>query len=133
VFSILFLIPALKNPGNPPAVGNPETIVYRQSLYIGMLTISGFSALGLALVSRAINRKKSKKVIIPLIYAGIISIGFIILPANPDDITISMELVMNFRVVSTLTMGVFWAILGLVLGSFWDKTNPHESANIVTI
>ena len=133
MFSILFLIPALKNPGNPPAVGNPETIVYRQSLYIGMLTISGFSALGLALVSRAINRKKSKKVIIPLIYAGIISIGFIILPANPDDITISMELVMNFRVVSTLTMGVFWAILGLVLGSFWDKTNPHESANIVTI
>ncbi|MGH9983201.1 MAG: CbtA family protein [Nitrososphaeraceae archaeon] len=105
MFSILFLIPTLKYPGNPPAVGNPETIVYRQGLYISMLAISGFSALGLALVHRAINQKKSKNVIILLIYAGIIAISFIILPANPDDITISMDLVMNFRIVSTLTMG----------------------------
>jgi predicted cobalt transporter CbtA len=134
MFSVLFLIPALKYPGNPPAVGNPETIIYRQSLYISMLAISGFSALGLALVYKIMNQKRSKKVIIiPLIYTGMIAIGFIVLPPNPDNITISMDLVMNFRIVSMLTMGAFWGILGLVLGSLWDKTKPHESANIVTI
>ena len=46
---VLFLVPALKYPANPPAVGNPETIYYRESLYIGLVAISGFSALGLAL------------------------------------------------------------------------------------
>jgi hypothetical protein len=45
---ILFLVPALKYPANPPAVGDPETIYYGQSLYIAYLAISGFSALGLA-------------------------------------------------------------------------------------
>jgi hypothetical protein len=47
---VWFLVPALKYPANPPAVGDPETIYYRESLYIGLLAISGFSALGLALI-----------------------------------------------------------------------------------
>jgi predicted cobalt transporter CbtA len=135
MFSVLFLIPVLKYPGNPPAVGDPETVVYRQSLYIGMLAISGFSALALALLYRATKHEESKKVIISIsiIYAAIIAIAFIILPSNPDDITIPMDLVMNFRIVSTLTMGIFWGILGIILGSFWDKAKPHETAKIATI
>ena len=133
MFSVLFLIPALKYPGNPPAVGDPETVVYRQSLYIAMLAISGFSALALALLYRATKHEESKKVIISIIYVAIIAIAFIILPSNPDDIIIPMDLVMNFRIVSTLTMGIFWGILGITLGSFWDKAKPHETAKIATI
>lgn len=133
MFLVLFLVPALKYPGNPPAVGDPETIVYRQGLYIGILAISGFSALGLALLYRTIKQKESKNVMIPIIYAGIIAIAFLILPSNPDDITISMDLVLNFRIVSTLTIGIFWGILGLVLGLFWDKVKPHEATKITAM
>jgi predicted cobalt transporter CbtA len=133
MFFVLFLVPALKYPANPPAVGDPETIVYRQSLYIGMLAVSGFSALGLALLYRNIDDLESKKIIIPLTYAAIIAIAFVVLPPNPDDISISMDLLMNFRIASTLTMGIFWSVLGLVLGTFWDKLKPHETAKIATI
>ncbi|MGH9977476.1 MAG: CbtA family protein [Nitrososphaeraceae archaeon] len=133
MFLVLFLVPALKYPANPPAVGDPETIVYRQSLYVGMLAISGFSALGLALLYRNMGHKESKKVVIPLIYAAVILAAFIILPPNSDDITISMDLIVNFRIVSVLTMGIFWAILGVVLGSFWEKVELHETAKIETI
>jgi hypothetical protein len=41
-----------------------------------------------------------------------------------------MDLVLNFRIVSTLTMGLFWGILGLILGLFWDKVKPHETSKI---
>ena len=133
MFFVLFLVPALKYPANPPAVGDPETIVYRQSLYIGILAISGFSALGLALLYRNIGAIESKKIIIPLTYAAIIAIAFLILPPNPDEITISTDLLMDFRIASTLTMGIFWGILGIVLGSFWDKIKPHETAEIATM
>ena len=98
-----------------------------------MLAISGFSALALALLYRATKHEESKKVIISIIYVAIIAIAFIILPSNPDDIIIPMDLVMNFRIVSTLTMGIFWGILGITLGSFWDKAKPHETAKIATI
>ncbi|MGH9912360.1 MAG: CbtA family protein, partial [Nitrososphaeraceae archaeon] len=49
MFFVIFLIPALKYPANPPAVGDPETIEYRESLYTGMLVISGLTALSVAI------------------------------------------------------------------------------------
>jgi predicted cobalt transporter CbtA len=129
MFFVIFLIPALKYPANPPAVGDPETIEYREGLYIGMLAISGFTALGVALLYRILGQmqKESRKIMAPAIYALIITLAFVLLPPNPDEITISSDLLSNFRVVTTVTMGIFWGILGILLGSFWDKVKPHET------
>jgi predicted cobalt transporter CbtA len=129
MFFVIFLIPALKYPANPPAVGDPETIEYRESLYIGMLVISGFTALGVALLHRKLGQmqKESRKIIAPAIYAVIVALAFVLLPPNPDEITISSDLLNNFRIVTTVTMGIFWGILGILLGSFWDKVKPHET------
>ncbi len=52
---VLFLVPALKYPANPPAVGDPKTIYYREILYIGLVAISGFAALGLAFLYRKLH------------------------------------------------------------------------------
>lgn len=130
---VIYIVPALKYPANPPAVGDPETIYYRESLYITLLTISGFSALGLAFLYRKLGDKKGKQIVVPLIYIGIISGAFMILPPNPDQITAPMDLVMGFRVASGLTMSIFWGFLGLILGALWDKTRPHETAKIATV
>ncbi|MGH9952737.1 MAG: CbtA family protein [Nitrososphaeraceae archaeon] len=129
MFFVIFLIPALKYPANPPAVGDPETIEYRESLYTGMLVISGLTALGVAILYRSLGqtRRESRKIIVPTVYAVIIALAFVVLPANPDEITISSNLLMNFRIVSTITMGIFWGILGILLGSFWDIVKPHET------
>jgi predicted cobalt transporter CbtA len=127
---VLFLIPALKYPANPPAVGDPETIYYRQSLYIAFLAVSGFSALGLVYVYRKIGSSKSKKAIVPAIYVGIMIVSFLAMPPNPDTITAPMDLVTSFRIASAATMTLFWGLLGLILGAFWDKLKPHETAKI---
>jgi predicted cobalt transporter CbtA len=129
MFFVIFLIPALKYPANPPAVGDPETIEYRESLYIGMLVISGFTALGVAVLYRSLgqNRQESRKIIVPAIYAVIIALAFTVLPNNPDEVAISADLLMNFRIVTTITMGIFWGALGILLGSFWDVVKPHET------
>lgn len=126
MFIVLFLIPTLKYPANPPAVGDPETIYLRQGLYIGILAISGFSSLGLALLYRKLGQIQTKRIIVPSIYTAIIAIAFVVLPPNPDEITVPSNLLMNFRVITLITMGIFWGILGILLGSFWDKLKPHE-------
>jgi predicted cobalt transporter CbtA len=130
---VIYIVPALKYPANPPAVGDPETIYYRESLYIALLTISGFSALGLASLYRKFGDKKAKEIVIPVIYIGIIAAAFMIMPPNPDEITAPMNLVMGFRIVSGFTVSVFWGLLGLILGALWDKTKPHETARIATV
>ncbi|HJS68730.1 MAG TPA: CbtA family protein [Nitrososphaera sp.] len=128
----LFLMPALKYPANPPAVGDPETILYRQGLYLAFLAISGFSALGLAFLYRKVGSMQAKKAIIPTAYAAIIAGAYFAMPANPDAISAPMDLVVGFRIVSTLTVSMFWGLLGITLGAFWDRLKPHETARIST-
>jgi predicted cobalt transporter CbtA len=134
---VLFLVPALKYPANPPAVGDPETIYYREILFIAFLAISGFSTLGLALVYRklgiATSNKNKKIIVIPLAYAAIMIVAFLILPPNPDEITAPMDLVQGFRFASAFTMSIFWILLGLIFGALWDKFKPHETAKLATV
>jgi predicted cobalt transporter CbtA len=127
---VLFLMPALKYPPNPPAVGNPETIYYRQSLYVAFLAISGFSALGLAFLYRKMASSNTKKAIIPSAYAAIMAGAYLAMPANPDPINAPIDLVIGFRITSAITISVFWALLGIIFGTFWDKLNPDETARI---
>ncbi len=137
---VLFLVPALKYPANPPTVGDPETIYYRQSLYLSYLAISGFTALGVALMYRKIRKdtQLQKKivrrvtVVLPTsIYAFIMITAYLIMPPNSDPIKTPMDLVTGFRIASGFTMSIFWGLLGIVLGAVWDKTKPHEPTKIV--
>lgn len=128
---VLFLIPALKYPANPPAVGDPDTIYYRESLYIGLVAISGFSALGLALLYRMLGDRinnKNRIILVSVIYAAIIVGAFLVLPPNPDKITAPADLVQGFRIASAFTMATFWGLLGVTLGAFWDRLKLHETA-----
>jgi predicted cobalt transporter CbtA len=129
---VIFLIPAFKYPANPPAIGEPETINYRQNIYLAFIAISGFSALGLALLYRKMVAIKAKKAIVPATYAAIMAVAFIATPPNPNAINAPMDLVIGFRIVSAFTMSVFWGLLGIILGAFWDKLKPHETAQIST-
>ena len=127
---VLFLMPALKYPANPPAVGDPETIYYRQTLYVAFLAISGFSALGLAFLYRRMGSLNTKKTIIPAAYAVIIAGAYLAMPSSPDPINAPMDLVIGFRAASAITLSIFWGLLGVIFGSFWDKLNPDKSARI---
>jgi predicted cobalt transporter CbtA len=126
---VLFLMPALKYPPNPPAVGDPETIYYRQSLYVEFLAVSGFSALGLAFLYRKMvvassnNIKKAMMIIIPSVYVAIMAGAYLAMPANPDPINAPIDLIIGFRITSAITISMFWALLGVIFGAFWDKAN----------
>lgn len=127
---VLFLMPALKYPANPPSVGDPETIYYRQSLYLAFLAISGFSALGLAFVYRKLRSLHMRKAIIPAAYAAMMAGAYLTMPANLDPIIAPVDLVIGFRITSAITIILFWGLLGVIFGAFWDKLKPHESARI---
>jgi predicted cobalt transporter CbtA len=127
---VLFMIPAFKYPANPPAVGDPETISYRQSIYVAFLAISGLGALGLAYLYRKMGAMRSKKAIVPAIYAAMMAAAFLAMPPNPDQISAPMDLVISFRIASAFTMSVFWGLMGIMLGAFWDRLRPHETPKI---
>jgi predicted cobalt transporter CbtA len=72
----------------------------------------------------------TKKAIIPSAYAAIMAGAYLAMPANPDPINAPIDLVIGFRITSAITISVFWALLGIIFGTFWDKLNPDETARI---
>lgn len=135
VWLVIFLVPAIKYPANPPTVGDPDTINYRQSLFISFILISGFTALGLAILYTKMKKSKVsiKFLTVSVIYAIIMTGAFLVVPPNPDEITAPMDLVNGFRIMSMLTITIFWIILGITFGLIWEKLKPHEATQFKTI
>jgi predicted cobalt transporter CbtA len=52
------------------------------------------------------------------------------MPTNPDPINAPIDLVIGFRITSAITISMFWALLGIIFGTFWDMLNPDETARI---
>lgn len=135
IWFVLYLMPILKYPANPPAVGDPETIYYRQSIYITYLLISSISAVALALL-------RAKLVATPVIavvggngairyirevaiigtYALIMFIAYTLMPPNPDTIDIAEDILVGFRVTSAITSLMLWLMIGFTTSLLWSRT-----------
>ena len=126
----LYVVPFIKYPANPPAVGDPETIGLRDSLYTGYQLASGLIALGVSILMYKLRRISYIKYIIPVFYVGLVASIYAIFPANPDEITAPMDLVNAFRAVTFGTMVMFYLVLGAVFGIMWNKFKPHETTRI---
>lgn len=120
----LYVIPFLKYPANPPTVGDPETVVLREILYIAFIAISGFGAIGFYQLYKRLQ--KNKKYLAYIGFAAFISIMFSIMPSNPDAVTAPMDLVNGFRIMSFITVSIFWISVGVILGMFWQKFRPEN-------
>lgn len=124
----IYFIPFLKYPANPPTVGDPETILLRQILYLSFIAISGFGAVGFYQLYKKLQSRK--KIAAFVGYAILMGIVFVVMPPNPDKINTSMELVNGFRVMSVITVSIFWVSLAAILGVFWHKFRPDSQIKL---
>ena len=121
MWAVLYFIPFLKYPANPPTVGEPDTIAFRASTYALFVALSGFSAVGFTIFYKKV---KNKRFLAFVGYAGFMAIMFVIMPPNPDPIKTPMELVNGFRAISAGTMTAYWIANGIILGWMWKKAKP---------
>ena len=124
----IFLIPFLKYPANPPTVGDADTVVLRQTLYLLVIAISGFSAVGFFALYKKLQNKKKGFAFVG--YAVFITAVFFIMPPSPDEVTAPMDLVNGFRTMSIIAVSTFWVAEAIILGALWQKykTKLDESS-----
>jgi|CXWL01.1.fsa_nt_gi hypothetical protein len=125
---VIYFIPFLKYPANPPTVGDPETVVLRSILYLSFIAISGFGVLGFYQLYKKLQSRK--KIVAFVGYAIFISMVFVVMPPNPDKISAPMELVNGFRVMSVIAVSVFWVSIAAILGVFWHKFGPDSEIKL---
>ncbi len=124
------LMPFLKYPANPPGVGDPVTIGYRQNLYFGLLAITLMGAgLSVALnryLSRSMNGSKTSwlTLVFLAVFSGVV---YLAMPGNPDPVQMPESLLTNFRVLSLVGVTLFWGVLGLGFARFVRSSTVRQA------
>jgi predicted cobalt transporter CbtA len=122
------LIPALKYPANPPAVGNPNTIGIRTASYF-LLVACSIAALVFSLqMGKRIAvrwRKANRWVFSAILYIAVLAILFHFLP-EIDEVpsTFPATLLWKFRVAALEIQFVLWATIGFFFGFLTDRSVP---------
>jgi predicted cobalt transporter CbtA len=119
-FVTVYLVPWLKYPANPPAVGDPATIGRRTALYlvmIGWSIVASWAAWRLHRWLRADGRPEHQRVPATVAaWAAMVAVALVALPGNPDAVTAPAQLVWRFRLASLGGAAAYWAVCGTVFG-----------------
>ncbi|HEY1300076.1 MAG TPA: CbtA family protein [Stellaceae bacterium] len=124
-FVLTVLVPALKYPPNPPAIGDPATIGQRTALYFIMIASSlAAGAVAVGLAQRLGERLGAWNAALIAAFAFLCTIGAVgyVLPAvNEVPGEFSAVLLWHFRIVSLGVQAVLWTTLGLTFGVAAEK------------
>jgi predicted cobalt transporter CbtA len=120
-FGAVALMPAVKYPANPPAVGDPGTVGQRTLHYLILVAVSLLLAWLLTRLSAALRARTSDANRIVAVAAAVAT-GYgtvlIVMPPGPDaiDPAVPAVLLWDFRVRSIGGLALLWAGLGFGLG-----------------
>jgi len=110
------VFPFLKYPANPPGVGDPETIGYRQWLYLGFIALSFIGAVGAFRFQRWVSGTKRSAWSAALsLYAVYLAVIYLAMPSNPDPVRMPPQIIWTFR---TLSLGGLLLLWGVLAGLF---------------
>jgi predicted cobalt transporter CbtA len=119
-FLAIVLVPGLKYPANPPAVGDGATIGLRTQMFFLMLAASLAALTGAVLLARrlAVRHGAWNGIIAAAIaYVALIALVQTALPTiNEVPADFSAALLWEFRVATLGIQAVLWATLGLAFG-----------------
>jgi hypothetical protein len=128
-FVAIYLVPNLKYPANPPAVGEPDTIGVRTALYFVMIAIS----LAAMIVSLALKRllvprfgEWSANLLVAACYIVLVAIaGFVLPGVNEVPEQFPAVVLWNFRIASVGAQLIMWATLGLLFGALSQRAAAY--------
>ncbi|VDR26077.1 Predicted integral membrane protein [Raoultella terrigena] len=125
-FLAMSLMPGLKYPPNPPAVGNPDTIGYRTGLYFVMMLLSIGIFISATWLSRQLTPRLGSGN--ALMWAALFSVALMLVvcalmpTVNEVSDHFPADLLWNFRMSSFGTHLVLWGVIGVAFGALAERT-----------
>ncbi|RWX09596.1 hypothetical protein EHI42_27145 [Rhizobium hidalgonense] len=124
-FVAIVLVPGIKYPANPPAVGNPDTIGVRTELFFLMIVVSLASLIAAVALSRRLaGRFGLWNGAIIAGFAYLVFIGavlYLLPPINEVPENFSAMVLWRFRTTTLGMHAILWAAIGLVFGALAER------------
>lgn len=125
-FIAIVLVPQLKYPANPPAVGDPETIRYRTGLFFLMLALSIAAMVAAVNVGRrllAAYGTWTAALTAAAVFIVIVGVVQILLPdINEVPAGFPAVVLWRFRMAALGMQFVMWTSLGLLFGWLTERS-----------
>ena len=124
-FLLIVIVPGIKYPQTPPAVGKHETVGIRTAAYFAMIALSIIAA-----IAAGRCRAKFQRMLRPIdallamvaVYVIIVLLGQTLLPVIdevPADFPAS--LLWNFRIAAIATQLLLWMVIGIGFGIWAER------------
>jgi predicted cobalt transporter CbtA len=124
-FVVVYLVPFLKYPPNPPAVGNEDTIGRRTVLYISMVVLSILIAVVATNIAPALCRRFGTwngVIVTGLVALALLAIAYAAMPGYNDvPAGYPANVLYGFRMASLGAQFVLWTTLGLAYGAIVER------------
>ncbi|WP_344589690.1 CbtA family protein [Actinomadura vinacea] len=131
-FTAVVLVPFLKYPPTPPAVGNPGTIGGRTALYFGMVALGVLATVAAVIVFGRLAARLgtwSAAIVSTAGFAAVVAVVFRLTP-RPDAVAegFPATVLWDFRIASLGVHVVLWATLGLLFGALTERAFQRHRA-----
>ncbi|MDC0768529.1 CbtA family protein [Streptomyces sp. HD] len=129
----VYVVPFLKYPANPPAVGDPDTIGKRTTLYFLMMVLSVLLAIAATILGKRLAPRFGNwwaTVAAVLAFALAIGVAYAFLPVvNEVPADFPATVLWRFRLSALAMQATLWAGFGLVFGELAERLlNPGPAA-----
>jgi predicted cobalt transporter CbtA len=130
-FVVLSVLPAIKYPANPPAVGDPGTIEARTFYYLSFLVAALVVTAAVFVLRRRLPARwppswtATGTILLAITgYALLVALW----PASPDGIPADMPagLIWQFRLSSLAELAALWLTLGTVAGLVLERREAYQ-------
>ena len=125
MFIAMVLVPFLKYPANPPAVGQPSTLAHRTALYFLLLAISLLAAALAVDVHRRLSPARgawNAALAAVALFVVIIGVAYVVMPGiNEVPAGFPAAVLWRFRLASIGTQALLWAAIGLGFGALCHR------------
>jgi hypothetical protein len=123
------LVPYLKYPPNPPAVGDPSTIDQRTISYLAVLVIGLVAVWAAVVATRCVNTDWTRAAAGTAAFLAVVTAGYLLLPpAEPAPDGFPADLLWDFRIASLGTQAVLWTTLGLAYAGLLHRRTTDRTA-----
>ena len=131
-FISVALVPFIKYPATPPAVGNADTIGARTTQYFVMLAISVVAMIAVVLLFRALLERfgtYTSVLISAGAYLAVVILAAELMPTVNEIGDFPADTLWYFRRGSLMTLATLWGVIGIVLTGLIGKLYAEESAD----
>ncbi|MFK0258354.1 CbtA family protein [Streptomyces sp. NPDC090445] len=125
LFVTVVLVPFLKYPSNPPAVGDPDTATRRTVLFLLMIALSMLLGAGALILGRRLAPglgNWNASVVASLAFVAAVAVSYAFLPAV-DEVPADFPgtLLWQFRLATLAIQAAMWTTFGLAFGFLAER------------